>query len=91
MHLLHSIDTVLPQKNHVCETCHLAKHKRNPFFVSVSRANVVFELIHTDIWGPFHVCSMNGEFYFLTIVDDFSKFTWIHLMKQKSEARQKLK
>lgn len=34
---------------------------------------------------------MNGECYFLTIVDDYSRFTWVHLMKQKSETKHLLK
>lgn len=77
-------------KSHVCEVCHLAKHKRKHFHVSLSRTNVVFDLLHVDIWGPFFVCSMNGEYYFLTVVDDCSMFTWIYLMKQKSETKHLL-
>ena len=38
-----------------------------------------------DIWGPCVVNSMNGDKYFLTIVDDHSKFTWLYLMKSKAE------
>ncbi|XP_019168860.1 PREDICTED: uncharacterized protein LOC109164767 [Ipomoea nil] len=50
-----------------------------------------FELIHLDIWGPFPVCSLQGQHYFLTIVDDYSRFTWLHLMRHKSEARPLIK
>jgi len=37
-----------------------------------------FDLIHVDIWGPYFVPSFEGHGYFLTIVDDFSRFTWIY-------------
>ena len=32
--------------------------------------------IPVDIWGPFHIASVNGHRFFLTIVDDHSRFTW---------------
>ncbi|MCH80835.1 retrovirus-related Pol polyprotein from transposon TNT 1-94 [Trifolium medium] len=38
-----------------------------------------------DIWGPLSIPSMLGYKYFLTIVDDKSRFTWLYLMKLKSE------
>jgi len=43
-----------------------------------------------DIWGPCTVNSMKGDKYFLTIVDDHSKFTWLYLMKTKVETRMHL-
>lgn len=91
MHMLDSIECHVTDNNHVCEVCHLAKHKRSPFSVSTSRANASFQLIHTDIWDPFSVSAMNGEYYFLTLVDDYSMFTWVHLMKQKLETKHLLK
>ena len=38
-----------------------------------------------DIWGPLAITSTFGFKYFLTIVDDKSRFTWVYLMKLKSE------
>lgn len=75
-------------KDFTCDACHFAKHKRSPFPVSVTTSNAIFDLIHADIWGPFQVGSLNGEHYFLTLVDDYSRFTWLHLMKSKAEVRQ---
>ena len=46
-----------------------------------------FDLLHMDIWGPCSKTSMHGHKYFLTIVDDHSRFTWIHLMHSKAETR----
>lgn len=47
-------------------------------------------MIHVDIWGPLAVKSFHGYSYFLTIVDDYTRHTWLFLMKHKSEARQLL-
>jgi len=42
-------------------------------------------LIHVDIWGPYSIPSIHGHKYFLIIVDDYSRYTWIFLLKRKSE------
>jgi len=42
-------------------------------------------LIHVDIWGPYSKPSIHGHKYFLTIVDDYSRYTWIFPLKQKYE------
>jgi len=75
--------------NKCCTICPLAKQHRLPFPVSQSFSNKAFDLIHCDIWGPFSTDSLNGIKYFLTIVDDFSRFTWIHLMTNKFESKVK--
>lgn len=44
-----------------------------------------FELLHINIWGPFSVPSIEGYKYFLTIVDDHTRVTWIYLLRTKDE------
>jgi hypothetical protein len=68
-----------------CDLCHFAKHKHLPFTSSSSYASANFDLIHLDIWGPLFVASVHGHRYFLTILDDHSRFLWIILLKTKSE------
>ncbi|XP_019172093.1 PREDICTED: uncharacterized protein LOC109167527 [Ipomoea nil] len=41
-----------------------------------------------DIWRPYHTPTVYGHQYFLTLVDDYSRATWIYLMRKKSEVRQ---
>lgn len=48
-----------------------------PFPLSISRAQVVFDLIHLDVWGPYKVPTHNGYRFFLTIVDDYSRMCWL--------------
>nr|KYP75714.1 Retrovirus-related Pol polyprotein from transposon TNT 1-94 [Cajanus cajan] len=74
-------------KNFTCNTCHYAKQKKLPFTSSHSHASHSFDLLHIDIWGPCSKVSMHGHRYFLMIVDDHSRFTWIYLMHTKSETR----
>lgn len=78
-----SINNTIP-----CSICPLAKHKRLPFpSHSEHSSSLPFQLVHCDIWGPFPYQSLDGFKYFLTIVDDFSRSTWIYLMKYKSDTR----
>ena len=74
-------------KSFTCNTCHYAKHKKLPFPSSNSYALHSFDLLHVDIWGPCSKPSMHGHRYFLTIVDDHTRFTWVHIMHTKAETR----
>ncbi|XP_073221459.1 uncharacterized protein [Cicer arietinum] len=59
-----------------CDVCFHAKHKCLPFPNSTTIADCCFDLIHMDIWGPFSMPSILGYKYFLTVVDDKSRFCW---------------
>jgi hypothetical protein len=84
-------DIVSDNKNSVCDICQFAKQKHLPFSLSTSNASFNFELLHLDIWGPLSVSSIHGHKYFLTIVDDHSRFLWIILLKNKSEVSHHVK
>jgi len=71
-----------------CESCQLGKYVRSSFPKhSESRCDSVFSIIHSDIWGPSCVSS-SGFRYFVTFIDEFSRCTWIYLMKDRSELLQ---
>ncbi|GJX06791.1 putative RNA-directed DNA polymerase [Tanacetum coccineum] len=61
-----------------------AKQTREPFPLSDHVSTELGELIHLDLWGPYKVTSREG-FFFLTIVDDFSRAVWVFLLKSKTE------
>jgi len=68
-----------------CDICHFAKQRKLPYHSSQSIASSKFELLHLDIWCPLAQTSVHGHKYFLTIVDDFSRFLWVILLKTKAE------
>nr|GEX55034.1 retrovirus-related Pol polyprotein from transposon TNT 1-94 [Tanacetum cinerariifolium] len=43
-------------------------------------------LIHMDLCGPMRIASINGKRYILVIVDDYSRYTWVHFLRSKDEA-----
>lgn len=70
----------------ICIVCPLARQPRLPFPDSSIKTTHAFQLIHVDTWGPYGTPTHNGFKYFLTIVDDFTRATWTHLMRSKSSA-----
>ena len=64
------------------KSCHLRKQSRNLFSRNVwQHASSPFVLVHLDIWGPSRVKSNLGFQYFVTFIYDFSRCTWLFLMK----------
>nr|GEZ91961.1 hypothetical protein [Tanacetum cinerariifolium] len=43
-------------------------------------------LLHMDLCGPMRIASVNGKRYILVIVDDYSRYTWVHFLRSKDEA-----
>ena len=58
-----------------CMGCRLAKYQTLPFPSSESVSVASFDLVHSDIWGPSLVTSLGGFSYYVSFVDDFSRYT----------------
>lgn len=79
----------VPKQNNesqICVTCPMAKFSNLPFNLSQSYVADKFDLIHMDTWGPYKVSTQGKHKFFLTLVDDHSRHTWIFLLVHKSEA-----
>ena len=55
--------------------CPLAKQFRLKFPSSITQTSKMFQLVHLDFWGPHKYPTYDRKHYFLTVVDDFSRFT----------------
>jgi hypothetical protein len=75
----------------ICEPCLQGKMTKNPFTRKGVRATNVLELIHTDVCGPLTHMARGGFFYFITFIDDHSRYGYLYLMKHKSESFEKFK
>ncbi|KAL2902613.1 Retrovirus-related Pol polyprotein from transposon TNT 1-94 [Bienertia sinuspersici] len=74
-----------------CLTCPLGKFTKLPYKISKSRAKHILEMIHIDIWGPYKVATRKGHRFFLTLVDDYIRVTWVQLLRSKSESYDAIK
>jgi histone deacetylase 1/2 len=71
----------------VCDACQRAKSHQLSYTASSRVSTVPLELIHSDVWGPARVSS-GGYKYYVSFVDDYSRFCWIYLLKHKSNVEQ---
>ncbi|PNY03792.1 ubiquitin carboxyl-terminal hydrolase 12-like protein [Trifolium pratense] len=81
---------LVPQLSHLktldCESCLLGKHVQVSFPSSANKRSMSsFDTVHSDIWGPSQVPSNLGYRYYVTFIDDFSRYTWMTLLKNCSE------
>ena len=62
----------------------MAKQNRNNFPRHLINTVEAFQLLHVDIWRPVKYGSRIKCNSFITIVDDYTRYTWIFLIKNKS-------
>ncbi|CAI5797299.1 DDE-type integrase/transposase/recombinase [Podarcis lilfordi] len=69
-----------------CNVCKMAKSKRKPMASKSDRVSKeVLQLVHCDVIGPFPQKTEGGARYAFLVTDDKSRFSWLFLLKQKSE------
>lgn len=73
-----------------CEICIQAKMTKKPF-PKAERNTQILDLIHSDICEYNGVLTRGGKRYFITFIDDCSRFTYVYLLRTKDEAFDKFK
>jgi hypothetical protein len=72
-------------KKHKCETCVEAKSAKSSFR-SIERSTEPLELIHTDVCDLKYIQTRGGKKYFITFIDDCTRYCYVYLMRSKDEA-----
>lgn len=80
-----NIETNLP----ACDVCIQGKQSQTPFSSSHSKSGELLALVHSDVCGPMRVRSFGGTRYFVTFIDDKSRWCEIYFMENKSEVAKK--
>jgi hypothetical protein len=68
-----------------CTACPQAKGHQLPFLVSISTICQPLDLVYSDVWGPSPTLSMNGNRYYVSFIDAFSRYTWVFPIQSKSD------
>nr|KYP69064.1 Retrovirus-related Pol polyprotein from transposon TNT 1-94 [Cajanus cajan] len=68
------------------EQCVFGKQHRIKFPKAQHSTKSTLDYIHSDCRGPSQVPSLGGGRYFLSIIDNYSRMTWIFIMKHKNQA-----
>ncbi len=70
-----------------CEGCIYGKSTRAVIpNKSDTRAQATLDLIHSDVLGPVEVPSLGGSRYFISFIDDHSKWTTVYPKRNKSDS-----
>ena len=69
-----------------CDSCVYGKHHRMQFpKKSENRSSKPLELIHSDVCGKMNSVSLGGAEYFLSFVDDKTRYVWFYVIKSKDQ------
>ncbi|KAK3895615.1 hypothetical protein Pcinc_000538 [Petrolisthes cinctipes] len=75
-----------------CEACVKGKSKKSPFPCNkVKPDREPLELIHSDVCGKINEKSLSNGEYFVTFIDDATRYVWVYILKGKHEVFAKFK
>ena len=90
--LVRGLKDVTFEKDKLCSACQARKQVGNTHpkksMMSTSKA---FELMHMDLFGQTTYTSIGGNKYRFVIVDDFTRYTWVFFLVDKSDVFATLK
>jgi hypothetical protein len=90
-HILGLTDVVF-EKDRLCSACQAGKQVGAPHPVkTIMTTTRPLKLLHMDLFGPIAYISIGGNKYGLVIVDDYSRFTWVFFLQDKSEVQGAVK
>ena len=77
--------------NSHCEPCILGKQTKFTSKKTAARANHPLEFVSSDVCGPISPVSSDGFKYVVSFIDNYSGYTFLYFMKEKSDATRCLK
>ena len=76
----------------ICGPCQMGKQTRSLHpKVNQMMTKRPLELLHVYLMGLTCTESLGGKRYILVMVDDFSRFTWVELLREKLEVAKRIK
>jgi hypothetical protein len=73
----------------VCKVCAQGKNIKNPFPKRDSKAEGIFELVHSDVCSPMPTTSISMYAYYVSFIDDYSHNTWGLFLEVKRQSTWK--
>ena len=77
--------------NSVCKHCQHGKQTRANFKTKEHMTSHPLEIVHTGLCGPTRTKIPQGEYYFMLLIDYYTRMTWVTFLKEKSKAFEKFK
>jgi len=82
---------IIKPSNPSCKHCQHGKQTRVKFRTKEYSTSRPLEIIHTDLCGPTKSQIMQGNRYFMLLIDDYTRMTWVAFLKHKLESFGKFK
>jgi transposase InsO family protein len=90
-HIL-GLTNIIFEKDRPCATCQARKqvgtHHHAKNIMTTTRP---LKMLHIDLFGPIANMSIGGNKYGLVVDDDYSRFTWVFFLQDKSKTQEVLK
>ena len=74
-----------------CESCLIGKMTKTPSTRQGERATERLGLIHSDVCGPMRMMVRGGFYNFITFIDNFTRYGYVYLLKNKSVSFENFK
>ncbi|CAL2245419.1 unnamed protein product [Prunus armeniaca] len=69
----------------VCSDCLHGKMHKLPFPTDHVKVTIPFQKIHSDVWGPSRMKSVDGFRFYVIFVDECTGYMWLYPLYNKSE------
>jgi transposase InsO family protein len=84
--LVRDLKDITFEKDKLCSACQARKKVGNTHpKKSTMSTSKTFELLHIDLFGPTTYTSIGGNKYGFVIMDDFTRYTWVAFLGDKSD------
>ena len=84
--LVRGLKNVTFEKDKPCSTCQAGKQVGNAHLAkSMMSTTKAFKFLHIDLFGPTTYISMGRNKYDFVIMDDYTTYTWVFFLYDKSE------
>ena len=88
--LVHGFDYDSSQEISFCQSCVEGKLHKSQFPITGGkRAEGPLKLVHSDVCGKISTPSLGGGLYFLTFIDDHTRYVWAYILKTKDQVFEK--
>jgi len=68
-----------------CEDCVNGKLSQAPHMKPATQAEQPLHWVFSDVHGPIPVCSCQGHYYWVTFINDYSRFPAVYFIAKKSD------
>jgi transposase InsO family protein len=69
----------------------MGKQSRNPFHVRTHSSKEFLRYVHSDVWGPSSIALLSRKWYYVSFIDDYSRFTWVYFLRERSDVFETFK